>query len=111
MWMAREDDGQASVELVALLPVLAAIALLAWQALVAGHAWSLAGAAAREAARADALGADPRAAAVSVLPRALRHDLRVTAGADGVRVRVEVPRVLGGLDMGSVTVRAAMEPQ
>ena len=111
MWIARGDDGQASVELVALLPVLAAIALLAWQALVAGQAWSLAGAAAREAARADALGADPRAAAVAVLPRGLRRDLRVTAGSDGVRVRVEVPRVLGGLHMGSVTVRAAMEPQ
>jgi hypothetical protein len=113
MGSARGEDGQASVELVAVLPVLVAIVLLAWQAIVAGEAWWLAGTAAREAARASALGADPRAAARSILPARLRDGLRVrTGGADGaVTVRVTVPAVVDGLHVGSVSVRARMEPQ
>ncbi|HWH93596.1 MAG TPA: hypothetical protein VNT03_07025 [Baekduia sp.] len=113
MWIARGEDGQASVELVALLPVLVGIVLLAWQAVVAGEAWWLASAAAREAARAAALGGDPRAAAAEVLPAPLRRDLRVRPDGDaaGVSVRVAVPPVLAGIRVGSVTVRARMEPQ
>jgi hypothetical protein len=113
MGIARGDDGQASVELVAVLPALLAIALLAWQAVVAGEAWWLAGAAAREAARASALGGDPRAAAREVLPGRLRTGLRVRAGDGGgeVTVRVRVPAVLAGVPVGSVSVAARMEPQ
>lgn len=113
MWKARAEDGQATVELVALVPALVVAALLAWQAVVAGQAWWLAGAAAREAARAQALGGDPTAAARSVLPVALRRGLQVTpaGGGDGVRVRVAVPPVLAGVRFGSVTVKARMEPQ
>ena len=62
-------SGQASVELVALLPLLAAVALLAWQGVVAGQAIWLSGAAARAAARAFALGDDPTAAARSSVRR------------------------------------------
>ncbi|MCW3023755.1 MAG: pilus assembly protein, partial [Conexibacter sp.] len=51
MVRARGEEGQAAVELVALLPVLALVAALAWQSVVAGQAWWMAGAAAREAAR------------------------------------------------------------
>src|SRR3954454_23133721 len=110
MWIARGEDGQASVELVALLPVIAGIALLAWQALMAGEAWWLAGSAAREAARASALGTDPRPAAAGVLPAALRRGLRVgAAGEGGGSVRGPVASVLGALRVGSVTVRARMD--
>jgi hypothetical protein len=110
MWKARAgsgEDGQATVELVAVLPVLGLVALLAWQAVVAGQTWWLASAAAREGARASALGGDPVAAARSVLPgaRLVRTD------ADGVLVRAAVPAVFAGLRFGSVTVRARMEPQ
>jgi hypothetical protein len=110
MWKLRAgngEDGQATVELVAVLPVLGLVALLAWQAVVAGQTWWLASAAAREGATASALGGDPVAAARHVLPGArLSRD-----GADGVRVRVAVPPVFAGLRFGSVTVRARMEPQ
>jgi hypothetical protein len=114
--MARShgQDGQASVEFVALLPLLALVALLAWQAVVAGQAWSMAGAAAREAARARALGADPEAAARSVLPGALRGGVQVARDGDtgGVRLRLAVPVVLvGGASLGTITTRARMEPQ
>jgi hypothetical protein len=110
MWKLRAgsgEDGQATVELVAVLPVLGLVALLAWQAVVAGQTWWLASVAAREGARAAALGGDGAAAAQRVLPGARL----VRSGGDGVRVRAAVPPVFAGLRFGSVTVRARMEPQ
>jgi pilus assembly protein CpaE len=110
MWKLRAgsgEDGQATVELVAVLPVLGLVALLAWQAVVAGQTWWLAGVAAREGARAAALGGDGAAAARRVLPGAQL----VRSGGGGVRVRAAVPPVFAGLRFGSVTVRARMEPQ
>ena len=113
MWKARAregEDGQATVELVAVLPVLGLIVVLAWQAVVAGQTWWLAGAAAREAARASALGGDPEVAARRVLPRGARVDAQ--AARDGaIRLRLAIPAVAPGLRLGSVTARARMEPQ
>jgi hypothetical protein len=109
---ARAQEGQATVEFVALLPLLALLAALAWQAVVAGHAAWMAAVAARDAARARALGADPAAAARRALPGSLRHGLRVDRDGDaGVRVRVLVPAVLGHVTLGHVAARARMEPQ
>jgi hypothetical protein len=111
MWKARAgdgEDGQATVELVAVLPVLGVVALLAWQAVLAGQTWWLAGAAARAGARASAIGDDAGAAAREVLPGAR---LSGDGAGGGVRVRAEVPPVIAGLRFGSVTVRARMEPQ
>ena len=51
--------GQAAVELVAILPVLAALLFGLWQAALWGHASWSAAAAARAAARAHALGTEP----------------------------------------------------
>jgi pilus assembly protein CpaE len=109
----RAQEGQATVEFLGLLPVLALVALLAWQVAVAGQAAWLAAGAAREAARAQALGHDPTAAARRVLPRRLRPGVRVTRdGDDGVRVRIPVPLVVAaGRRLGSVGARARMEPQ
>jgi len=112
MVRAREQDGQAAVEFVALVPVLVLLALVAAQAALAGHAAWMAGAAAREAARARALGADPAAAARRVLPAGLRRGLRVGDDRDGgVRVRVVVPVLVPGTSLGRVGARARMEPQ
>jgi hypothetical protein len=105
---AGGNEGQASVELVALLPLLGVVALVAWQAVVAGQTWWLAGMAARDAARARAVGGDPVAAAHRTLPRArLRED------ADGgIRVSAPIRFVgLGSRTLGSATARARMEPQ
>jgi hypothetical protein len=113
MRRARGDEGQASVELVALLPLLVVIALAAWQAVVVGEAWWLAGSAAREAARAAALGGDAQAAARRVVPGGLRAGLKVTTDdkTGGVVVRLAVPRVVDGVRLGVVSGRARMEPQ
>jgi hypothetical protein len=108
----RDDDGQASVELIALIPALVAIGVLAWQLLLAGETWWLASTAARSAARADALGADARSAALSSLPSNLRSGVRVeSVDAGGIRLHVGIPAALPGLHLGSVTAAASMEPQ
>jgi hypothetical protein len=96
MAFGRSESGQASVELVALLPLLAVVAFALWQAVVAGQAAWLAGASARAAARASAVGGDPRVAAAEVLPGPLRRGLRVEQPSPGtVRLRLRVPAVVG----------------
>jgi hypothetical protein len=108
----RAQSGQASVELVALMPVLALVGMLLWQAAVAGQAVWLAGSAARAAARARAVGADPLPAARGALTPRLRSDVRVRSLADGaVAVRIGIPAVLGRGDLTTVTARARFVPQ
>ena len=112
MRRARERRAQATVELVALLPLVALLALLVWQAAVAGQAAWLAGAGARAAARANAVGLDPAAAARGALPPRLEHGLRVEPGRDGlVAVRVGVPSVVGGGRLATIEGQARFERQ
>ena len=108
--MARRDGGQASVELVALLPLVLAAALLLIQLLLVGASAWLASTAARDAARASALGADSHAAASSSLPAPFRRGLTVTDAAPGIRVRLRIP-TLTGISLGTASATAAMEPQ
>jgi hypothetical protein len=106
------ECGQASVELVALLPLIAAIAALGWQAVVAGQAVWLAGSAARAAARASAVGADARAAARGALPARLRHGVAVASrGEQGVRVTIAIPSIVGAGRLGTVSARARLQDQ
>jgi hypothetical protein len=88
----RAGSGQATIELVALLPLLLAVGLSA-AALVAGHsAGEQAGIAAQAGAMAVLRGGDPREAAQSALPADLRS--RATIAVDGPRVTVRLrPRV------------------
>jgi hypothetical protein len=83
------ESGQASAELVALLPVLLLCGAIAWQLALTGQALWLCANAARAAARADAVGQSPGRAARSALPRSLERSLRVERRAGG-RVRVEL---------------------
>jgi hypothetical protein len=88
----RSQSGQASVELVAALPLVLVTGLVAWQLAITGHTAWLCANAARVAARAEAVGRDPRKAARSALPRGLERGLEVDRRrAGGVRVRVRVP--------------------
>jgi hypothetical protein len=91
------ERGQASIELVAVLPVVLLVAAVAWQLALAGHAAWLTANAARAGARAEVVGRDPAAAARSALPRSLEHGLEVDRlPAGGVRVSVRVPLLLRG---------------
>ena len=69
--------------MVALLPWVAAVLLVAWQFVLVGEARSSAAIAARAGARAVAVGADPAVAARERLPRRLRRGLRVEAVGGG----------------------------
>jgi hypothetical protein len=107
--MRAHESGQASAELAALLPVVAAVLGIAWQVVVGGHATAAAATAARAAARADAVGADPREAARRHLPARLERGLRVHRTASGaVTVSVRVPAVAGGISLGSVKATARL---
>ena len=108
----RSVHGQATVELVVLLPVIVVIALGVWQVAIAGHAVWAAGAAARAAARAEAVGGDPDRAARRLLPDRVRRAARVRAADGGeVRVDVPIPAVVGGAALFTTTARARFEPQ
>ena len=86
---ARAESGQASVETVAIVPLVLLAAAVAWQLVLTGHTLWLCANAARAAARADLVGASPARAARSALPRSLERDLSVTRVAgDRIRVRL-----------------------
>ena len=107
-----DQQGQAAVELVALLPVLAALIAALWQAVLVGHAASAVTSAARAAARAHAVGGDPRRAAVTHLPTSLEHDLQVTTAAGGeVEVSVRIPALPGLPSPGRASADAHFQHQ
>ncbi|HEX6652898.1 MAG TPA: hypothetical protein VF072_09155 [Thermoleophilaceae bacterium] len=106
MLSSRAESGQASVETVALLPLVLVAAAIAWQLVLTGHTLWLCANAARAAARADLVGASPSRAARSALPRSLERDLSVTRVAgDRIRVQLRLPLLLHGWH-GPVTVAA-----
>ena len=108
----RSSSGQATVELVALLPCVVAALTLVWQLAVAGNAVWAAGSAARVAARAHALGEDPEAAARVRLPGRLERGLRVRVKpTDAVEVEVRIPSVLGLLKLGHASATSRFVPQ
>lgn len=102
----RAEDGQAAVELVAMLPLVVLIAALLCQLALAGHATWAAAAAARAAARANAVGHDPRQAARNAVPADLRRNLRVSERDGAIRVHVDIPVLAPGLDFGRASAQA-----
>jgi pilus assembly protein CpaE len=99
------ERGQASIELVAVLPAVLLVGAVAWQLALAGHTAWLTANAARAGARADAVGGDAATAARSALPRALERGVEVDRlGGGRVRVSVRIPLALSA---GSAPVRVA----
>lgn len=108
----RAENGQASVEFAGVLPLAVVLALVLWQAVVAGQALWLGGAAARSAARAHAIGGDELRAARGALPSRFERGLQVRSRDNGeVEVAVRVPWVAGRGSVATVRASAAMEPQ
>jgi hypothetical protein len=100
--------GQASVELVAVLPALAVCLVIAGQTVVVGWALWSAGNAARVGARAEQVGSNAGAAARRALPGSLRGGAEIRDD-DGVRVKVRVPALLPGISMPSVTAASTLD--
>jgi hypothetical protein len=84
--------GQATVELVGLMPLVAVVVLAAFTAVAAFAAHEQAGAAAEAGAVALLQDRDPRTAARDALPAAARARSRIRVGARRVTVSVR-PRV------------------
>jgi hypothetical protein len=92
--MFRAHDGQATVELLGIVPALLAAGLVVWQLILVGHAAWLSAHAARAAARAELVGQDPLVAARSAVPARLSRGVELErAGAGATRVLVPVPIV------------------
>lgn len=107
----RREAGQSAVELVALLPLIGVVAAIVWQLLLAGGALWFGGVAARAAARAEAVGADPVAAARRALPGRYERGMRVRRDGGEVAVVVRVPAAFGDRAVGAITTRAHFEAQ
>jgi hypothetical protein len=92
-WVASDVRGQATVELIAMLPLAILVALGIGQMLAAGAAGELAGNAAEAGAAAILQGADPEAAARAALPGWSRE--RAAIRVEGRRIEVRVrPRTI-----------------
>lgn len=100
------------MELVAILPLLVACALIAAQALPAGWALWSAGNAARAGARAEHVGGDGERAARLALPPRLRADAKVAGDGEGesLRVSVRAPALIPGLDGGRFEAATKLDP-
>lgn len=105
---ARREGGTASVELVAVVPLLLLAILVAAQIGIAGYALWSAAVAARAGARAALVGGDTAAVARRALPGSMRDGADVSDGEE-VSVRVVIPRLLPAMPELTVGARAALE--
>ena len=107
---ARGARGQATVEAIALAPVIIAIGLALLQLLAVGYASVLAGNAAEAGALALAAGSDAREGAKQALPGWSRARARVDVDVGRVEVHVRPPSPLKALADGlEVTATATVE--
>jgi hypothetical protein len=90
----RRDDGQATVELLAAIPLLLLAGCIALQLLVSGYALTLADGAAEAGALALAAGLPPKDAAREALPAWLRDGAAVSVRGGEVTVRLRPPSPL-----------------
>jgi hypothetical protein len=93
------ESGQSSVELVAMLPMVAVAALATGQLLAAGAAREAAGSAAQAAAMAQLQGGDPARAARDAAPGWAKPRLQLVSKGRAVRVTLAPTTVLPGLSM------------
>ena len=109
----RAIRGQATVELVGLVPLCAAVALGGGQLLAAGAVHELAGTAAQAGAMAMLQGGEPERAARAAVPGWARGRMEVRVAGRRVRVRLRpvglVPGAAGAL-AAEVTADAGPRP-
>jgi len=109
----REETGQASTELLGMLPLLLIAALMVWQLLLGAWTFTQASNAARTASRVVARSdeADPQKAARNAVSRPLRRGMRVKMDGDRATVRVNIPILFPGLTTSQLrAVRSAELP-
>jgi hypothetical protein len=89
-------DGQSSVELLGLLPLIAVVTLAAFQLLATGLTRTAASSAAEAAAMALLQGQDPATAARAATPRWTHRHLTVRVDGRHVHVRITPPGIVPG---------------
>jgi hypothetical protein len=105
------ERGQASIELLGMLPLLIGLALAVVQLLAVGYASVLAGNAAEAGALALASGGDARAGVDEALPGWSRARAHVFAAHGRVEVRLRPPSLLSSLaERLEVSAAAEVEP-
>lgn len=114
MRAVRDHRGQASVEVVALLPFVLAVLFAVAQLLVAGLAREQAGTAAQAGAMAVLQGDDPEQAAREAVPGWARSRMRVRVRGRRAEVRLRPPVIvprLGDALTATVVADAGPEPR
>lgn len=107
----RSESGQASSELLGMLPYLLLAILVVWQVLLGAWAFLAASNAARTVSRIQARVADSdseKAARNAVSP-GLRRGLKVEVRGDRATVRVRIPIVVPGITAKSLTASRSAE--
>jgi TadE-like protein len=103
------DRGQASIETVALLPVVIVLAVAAWQGILIGWTALEAESAARAGVRALQGGEEAGPAIGASLPASMRQGLRIERAGERLTVQVAVPSVVPGLGMRLAASAAVVE--
>ncbi len=111
IWATNRERGQATVELLAAIPLLLLAGSVALQLLLAGYALTLADGAAEAGALALAAGAPARAAAEESLPAWADGQSEVSVSGGEVRVRLTPPSLLSAIgDRLTVTSTSFARP-
>ncbi len=103
------EEGQASAELVAIVPLLVLVVVAAAQMAAAGWALWSAASAARAGARAAHVGEDAERVARAALPGSLREHAEIDDDEE-VRVKVRAPGLVPGIPRLAVTAAANLDP-
>jgi TadE-like protein len=109
----RSEVGQATIELLSATPVLILGALLVWQMCLVGVVLTSAQNAARTGARVLSRNGDPNGAedaAMHSLRPTFRHGAEYTAIGDTVRVKVNIPLLVPGIELPVGLTESASMP-
>jgi hypothetical protein len=109
----RSEVGQATVELLSATPVLILGALLVWQMCLVGVVLTSAQNAARTGARVLSRNGDPAGAADAArqsLRPSFRDGAQFTAAGDTVRVKVNIPLLVPGIELPLGLTESASMP-
>ena len=106
----HRESGQASTELIAVLPAFAVCVLIAAQALAAGYGLWTSATAARAGARASYVGGDAEAAARSAIPKGWRRDLAVHE-RESLSVALRAPGPVPGARSVALRAGSGIDPR
>ena len=109
MRIVRDQRGQASIEVVGMLPLLLLAAMFVWELHLIASASNAVENAARTGSRVEGLGGDGRKAAIRALPTYQREGAEVRIDGEKVTIKTGVPILVPGLKTGLFEVDGSAE--